>query len=152
MEAVLQRGVSETARFIRTRTQAERQRLQESNALGTLSLIGDELATLWEDCRQPNWDGYQALPVTQDGLRNAYVFLEALPLGFPLPSLGAEPDGDLTMEWHHSAQRTLSISVTPEGNLHYAALLGPNRKWGTEAFFGDVPNTIVDLIRQVYAA
>ena len=99
MDAMLQRGFSDTARFIRERTQQGRQRLQEFNALGMLSQIGDELAAVWEDCRHPNWDGYAALPVTQDALRNVYIFLESLPLGFPLPSIGAEPDGDLTMEW-----------------------------------------------------
>lgn len=152
IDEMLPRGFSDTARYIQEITQKGRRRLQESNVLGTLSQVGDELATVWEDCRQPNWDGYQARAVSQDALRNAYCFLESLPLGFPPPSIGAEPDGDLTMEWHHSARRTLSVSVTAAGELHFAALFGPNRVWGTEAFFGDVPDNILNLIRRVYAA
>ncbi|MBI1902176.1 MAG: hypothetical protein HYS13_13835 [Planctomycetia bacterium] len=86
-------------------------------------------------------------------MRNAYVFLtEALPLGFPAPSIGAEPDGDLTLEWHCSPRRTLSVSVSPEGDLDYAGLFGPNRTYGTEVFYGEVPETILRLIRRVYSA
>ena len=111
----------------------------------------DELATVWEECRQSNWDGYQALAVSQDTLRYAYLFLELLPLGYPKPSVGAEPDGQLTLEWHRSPRQTLSVSVSPEGNLYYAGLFGANRVYGTEAFFGDVPQSILTLIRRVYA-
>jgi hypothetical protein len=146
------RGFSNAAEFVNSRAAEGRKSLQESNALGNTSTVMDELATVWEECQEPNWDGYGALPVTQDALRNTYLFLGAMPLGFPRPSIGAEPDGDLTLEWHRSARRTLSVSVSPYGELHYSALFGPSRVYGTEAFFGDVPDSILNLIRRVYAA
>jgi hypothetical protein len=59
---------------------------------------------------------------------------------------------DWKEEWHRSRRRTLSVSVSPEGELHDAALIGPNRAFGTETFFDEVPVTIVDLIRRVCAA
>jgi hypothetical protein len=144
------RGFSEAAAFVSTQATEGRKRLRESSTFGIENTLGDELATVWDECREANWDGYDALPVTQDVLRNTYVFLEALPFGFPRPSVGAEPDGDLTLEWHRSARRTLSVSVNPYGELHYSALFGPNRVYGTEAFFGDVPETILSLVRRVY--
>jgi hypothetical protein len=124
----------------------------DANVFGIESAARDELATVWEECRNPNWDGFKALPISQDALHGAYTFLESLPLGFPPPSIGAEPDGEVTLEWHRSERRTLSISVSPDGELHYAALLGPNRVYGTEVFFGEVPRSIEDLIRRVYAS
>jgi hypothetical protein len=99
-----------------------------------------------------NWDGCEASAVSQDTLRNAYSFLESLPIGFPAPSIGAEPDGHLTLEWHRSGRRTLSVSVSPDDELHYAGLFGPSRVYGTEAYFGEVPHSILDLIRRVYSA
>lgn len=145
-------GFSNEARFVENSTQCSRRQLQGANVFGIESALRDELATVWEECRQPNWDGYQALPIDQDTLRSAYVFLESLPLGFSAPSIGAEPDGAITLEWHRSVRRTLSVSVGSTGELHYAALLGPNRVYGTEAFFGEVPSSILDLIRKVYTA
>ena len=97
-----------------------------------------------------DWDGYGAIAVAQETLHNAFLFLESLPFGFPAPSIGAEPDGHLTLEWHRGRRRTLSVSVSPEGELHYAGLFGPSRVNGTEALFGEVPGSILDLIRRVY--
>ena len=105
---------------------------------------------MWEECREPNWDGYDSLPVTWDTYNNAERFLLALPFGTPIPSIGAEPDGHITLEWHHSRRRTLSVSISPNDELHYAALLGPGRTCGTEPFFGEVPKAILDLIGRVY--
>jgi hypothetical protein len=148
----LDRGVSDEARYIDKATRDCQRHLRTSKVLRDADAVKDELATVYEECRVPNWDGFQAMPVVQDTLRNAYVLLESLPLGIPSPSIGAEPDGHLTLEWHRSANRTLSVSVDGEGNLHYAALIGPNQRFGKEAFFGESPNVILDLIRLIYAA
>ncbi len=84
----------------------------------------DELFQTFQKCREPNWDGYGAQPVSDWTYHLAYEFLKALPLGTPAPSAGAEPDGHVTFEWHRSPQRTLSVSISPHGELHFAALLG----------------------------
>jgi len=111
----------------------------------------DELDALTKECSSPNWDGYGAVPVQSQTIKDAKRFVEALPLGTPTPSAGAEPDGHVTLEWYHSSRRTLSVSVSPDGELHYAALLGASKAWGTEPFFGDVPSSILLLISRVDA-
>jgi hypothetical protein len=116
---------------------------------GIESSLREELATVWDECREPNWDGNAALPVTRDTLRNTYQFLESLPADIPAPSIGAEPDGHLTLEWHHSARRTMSVSVSPESDLHYSALFGSSRHYGTEVFSGEVPKIMLHLIRRI---
>ncbi len=147
------RGFSETARFVAAQTEQGRRLLQDSYSLGLGGKgVFDDLSGVAEECRTPNWDGYGAASVSEETFRQAYRFLEALPLGTPPPSVGAEPDGHLTLEWYRSPRRTLSVSVSPEGDLHYAALLGPSKAYGTEPFFGEVPRVILDLIHQVSAA
>ena len=101
------------------------------------------------DSCQPNWDGYNALAVTVDSYQFAERFLRSLPLGIQLPSVGAEPDGQITFEWCSGVRRCLSISFDPNGDLHYAALTGPGNRCGTEPFVDNVPDVILDLIRQV---
>jgi predicted DNA-binding antitoxin AbrB/MazE fold protein len=112
---------------------------------------GDELQAVWESCSEPDWDGYGAVAASQDALRNSRRFLDALPPDFPAPSIGAEPDGALTMEWHGSERRTLSVSVSSGEELHFAGLFGSNRVYGSEAFLAEIPQPILDLIRRVYA-
>ena len=108
-----------------------------------------ELLKVVEECRQPNWDGYGAQPVHEETYQLAHQFLGALPLSTSLPSIGAEPDGHLTAEWYRSPQRTLSVSIRPDGDLHYAALLGTERICGTETFRARMPQVLSELIARV---
>jgi hypothetical protein len=146
-------GTSGTAEFIYKEIREWRQKSRDSYALGEQAKKSlNELRQVYSECNHPDWDGYGAMPVTADAFRVAYELLNVLPLGMPAPSIGAEPDGHITFEWHHSAHRTLSISIAPDGDLHYAALLGASRHYGTEPFFGDAPKTILDLVYRVYRA
>lgn len=146
-------GASETAGFIAEQIKKWRQQLQDSYIIGQQAKGSlNELYQVFEECGHANWDGYSAEPVSMRVFQLTYEFLEALPLGTPAPTLGAEPDGHLTLEWYRSPHRTLSVSVSPEGDLHYAALIGDSKYYGTEPFFGEAPKAIVDLIFRVLAA
>ena len=140
------RGSSKTADFISGQIKATRQKLEDSISFGQPL---NELYQVYQECRNPNWDGYNAFPVLTDTVSLAGEFLSSLPLGTPSPSFGAEPDGHITMEWHHSPFRTLSISISPEKKLHFAALIGANSYYGTENFYGEISRSIQDLINRV---
>jgi hypothetical protein len=151
--AVTSGGASEAAGYIDRQRQKSQQKLQRSYVLGQQAKGSlNELYHVFGECQQANWDGYAAAPVSARAFLNAYELLEALPLGTEAPSIGAEPDGHITVEWYRSPRHTLSISVTPEGDLHYAALIGASTAFGTEPFYGVVPQEILDLIRRVTSA
>lgn len=145
-------ATSDTARFVASQIEESWQQLQKSYAFGMSGkgVFGELYRTL-EECREPNWDGYGALPVIDSTYHLAQKFLEALPLGTQAPSICAEPDGHLTVEWYRSPRRTLSVSISPDGFLHYAALIGSATAYGTEPFFGEAPKAIVELIHRVMA-
>lgn len=143
-------GESPAAQYVAEKLVENSLSLQRSNAVG-IGGVFDELADVWEECREPGWDGHNAVAVSQDALRNAYTFLESLPLRFPRPSLGADPQGQISVEWYRSRRRVLSIGIGEDGWLHYAAIIGPNKTCGTELFFGDVPEAILNLVRRVYS-
>jgi hypothetical protein len=111
--------------------------------------VFEELFKTFRDCREPNWDGYGAQPIREETYHLAHQFLAALPLSTPVPSIGAEPDGHLTAEWYGSPERTLSVSISPNGDLHYAALLGTERIYGTEAVRARMPAALRDLIMRI---
>ena len=147
------RGASEVANFIAQQRAAGRQSLHSSFYFGfDVREVFNELFSVAEECKSVNWDGQGACPVSDELYRAAYKFLEALPLGAIAPAVGVEPDGELTLEWYHSPRRTLSISFSKSGELHYAALLGASKTYGSEPFFGDVPKIIMDLVSRVMAA
>ena len=143
-------ATGETAQYIAKQSNEGRCRMQSAYSLG-LGVMGavDELRIMVKQCSVENWDGYGAAPVTLETFRQAKKVLEALPLGTIAPTVGAEPDGHITLEWYKTPRRTLSVSISPQGELHYAALLGQKKRYGTEPFWGEVPDVVMDIIRQV---
>lgn len=149
--AILPRGVSPTAAYIDQVSRDNQQYFAHTARFSKQSAI-DELVTTWAECKTPNWDGYDAFPVKEETLNYAYAVIQALPLGFPLPSVGAEPDGHLTFEWYRDPHWTISVSISPEGVLYYAALLGNSDPRGSEPFLGEIPKRLLNLIQEVALA
>ncbi len=108
-----------------------------------------DLFNTYLECRTPDWDGHGALPVSLETLEMTLRVLEVLPPGLPRPTFGAEPDGELTMEWYRSPRRLLSLSIGNAGDLNYAALLGAERIFGRILFCGAIPDNLIALIRKV---
>jgi hypothetical protein len=77
------------------------------------------------------------------------MLIESLPLGFPRPSISAQPDGQLTLEWYRSPTRTLSISIDPAGVIHYAGLFGIEKHFGTVRYLDGLPDRILRLASEV---
>lgn len=150
LSPVSTRAASDTAQYVAVQSDKERRRMRATNSLG-LGIMGDftELYSTFKECSIENWDGHGAAPLTSETFDYAYHFLNALPLGITAPQVGAEPDGHITMEWYKTPRRLLSVSISPEGELHYAALMGRKKRYGTEPFWGDVPEVITELINQV---
>jgi hypothetical protein len=143
-------GHSAAATYVRSQTEATQRHFQLPVSHNQARQSAREaLLAIRETASLPDWDGHGASPISRATYQQAYRVLEAIPDSFPLPTFGAEPDGQLTLEWHHSAYRTLSISVSPDGELHYAALIGASRAYGTEPFLGQLPEVLLPLIQRV---
>ncbi len=112
-------GFSQAAEFLDKAKHKALKRFRESAAFARQAAY-DELAEVYNVCRQPNGDAEGAEAIAQDTLRNAYLFIEALPYGFPLPRISAEPDGHMNLEWYRQAQADSVRERQPRGN----ALLG----------------------------
>lgn len=130
-------------------------RFRESWFLGHAALRQD-LSRIGSDCRLPGWDGYGALPIQAASIELANRLLDVTP---PVASrlslsVGAEPDGQVTIEWHLSSSWTLSVSVGPNGQLHYSALLGQSSAYGTEIFDPStgMPEAVARIIRRIELA
>lgn len=146
---LLDHGVSNAAKHVEDMKRRAHRELQASSAFGMQSLLQGDLFDTWVESAAANWDGHGALPVSLEACQCMARFLNALPLGIQHPTIGADPNGWLSVEWYRSPRRVLSISVTEHDLLHYAALMGSSRTCGTEAFFGQIPKTILDLIHRV---
>ena len=51
------------------------------------------------------------------------------------PDLGVELDGSVTLEWRRSQTKVISISISPDNSLYFAALLDGIRKRAVRIHF-----------------
>lgn len=146
-------GSSDTAQYVAEGSSKLWAHFRTSNSLRPgMEVAIDELQAVAKECSSFGWDGYDSAPVEQEAIRQAERFLKALPLGMVAPSIGAEPDGHITLEWYQSPRRTLSVSINQDGDLHYAALLGYSKQSGFEPFFGEMPLPILNLVKRAISA
>lgn len=110
----------------------------------------DEIAEIAGSCGRPGWDGFDADPVTKNHLEAAIHVVNRLPVDVTTPTVGAEPDGQITLEWYVNPKQLLSVSVDPIGELHYAGMIGDDQIHGrlaNEAL--TIRTELVRLIRAV---
>ena len=125
-----------------------REELQDT-VLGHHEALND-LFDVYHDCRESGWDGYCAAPVSKESFLAAYNLIRSLPLGFSRPTIGAEPDGQITLEWYRNPNRVLSVSVDPRGVLHFAGLFGADKQSGRITIFPDeTPDELIHLVRKI---
>jgi hypothetical protein len=149
--ATTSQGISQAAEFLDNVKREALRRFRESASFSKQAAY-DQLGEVYDACHQPDWDAEGAEAIDQDTLRNVYLFIEALPHGYPLPSITAEPDGHINLEWCRQPRRILSVSVSPEGRLYWAALFGIEDPRGSCPFYGDIPETVLHWIARVCAA
>jgi hypothetical protein len=148
----LTRGSSGTAEYVYSQNELARKRLRESFALGWGGdEVFNELDEVQQECSLPGWDGYHAQAIDPGTYFLASKFLKSLPLGIAAPSVSADPDGEITFEWYNSPRKTVSVSVSSYGDLHFSALNGSSSTFGTEPFYGKAPQSILELIQRLKA-
>lgn len=141
-------GFSDAAQLVNRSMIAQVNGLRRSQTFGLDSQLREELGEVWSECQADNWDGHKALPVSKESLRLVYELLEELPDSFPEPSLSADPDGALALEWYSSKDRQIVISIS-DGEIHYAAKLGPNRHHGKYVIVDGWPRSLFSLIQKI---
>ncbi len=87
----------------------------------------EELYAIAQDCGSDGWDGYNALAVDFQTFACAVEFIREMPNISSLPELSADPDGDVSFDWHFGNAGIASIAVDGNHWLHYAVTIGPRR-------------------------
>lgn len=142
-------GQSEAARILQ-----QTQRGIDSRCKYAVTLSRQEVMdAVWEawQATEEGWKSADEETAISKEVRDTAIrFVEALPLGFPQPSVSAEPDGQINLEWYRSPRRVISVSVAPSDRLHWAALIGSESPRGAVRFIDRVPESILHYIARVF--
>ncbi len=129
----------------------EEQSQSRSVFLERSSELVQELRDTYRDCSTDNWDGYGALPLKIEAVREAERFLYAMPLWMPIPEICLLPNGDIGFQWSFGRNRILTVSLSGNDIVTYASILGsPERKkYGTEIFNDSIPKDVIEGIEEI---
>lgn len=97
-----------------------------------------------------DWDGYGALPVSQEACSRAEAMMSALMDKFPAPAVGGSPHGSITLEWMTGQRRRVMVSIGEEERIAFAAVFGEETVQGVASFIRDVPREITALLSRLY--
>lgn len=114
-----------------------------------LNISVSSLNDLWKETSVPNWDGYGAPALSQDVFHYALQFAQTIPYDIPAPEIGASSAGDITFEWAQTPRKIVSVGISPSGEIHFAALNGQKRSFGTLPFDGTFDTQLRHLITTI---
>jgi hypothetical protein len=143
-------AVSAEAESVRLNASVVVEQVHRSVALfGPKAALISSLATLGEECRESNWDGYGAQPASFHALRRAEDIIASLPDDLPLPVCSIEPDGCVSLDWMPARYRTLTVSTGESDRLPYAWVDGTDRGHAVARLVeGQLPPRILAEIRR----
>lgn len=143
-------AVSAEAESVRLNASIVVEQVHRSVALfGPKATLISSLSVLGKECREPNWDGYVAEPVSLRALRRAEDLIASFPDDIPLPECSIEPDGCVSLDWMPAPYRTLTVSVGESDRLPYAWVDGTDRGHAVARLVdGQLPPRILAEIRR----
>lgn len=70
------------------------------------------------------------LPVADGSVCNALRLMRALPIFGPIPAVGIEPDGAISLDWAIAPDTVISLSISESEQVPFAWLRGSNHACG----------------------
>ena len=109
-----------------------------------------EIYRIYHEYSEPDWDGYDAIPVSGSTFSQAQELAKLLPDGVPLPDVMPEPTGEIAFEWYQDGTHVLVIGIGDDDVLSYAGLFGINcQVHGTERLAKHIPQSLLNHISRL---
>ena len=141
-------GFSEAAETL-NRVRSDESRRQDATITFSNYPLHDQLIDVFQQCSIAGWEGDGSVAVDGRTLLIAKQLVESLPMMYRTPAISGEPDGHVNLEWYVGPRCLLSVSVSPIGILHWAALIGEEDPRGSCRFYGETPQTLLYWIGRV---
>lgn len=142
-------GLSETAKLLERTQGSILERYRQAVTVSRQELL-DTIFEIWQAADEAWKVGEDEHVIQEEVMETACRFVQALPIGFHLPSITGEPDGHVNFEWYRSPRRLLTVSIAPDSRLHWAALIGTEDPRGSCRFGDRIPKSLLYYIARVY--
>lgn len=109
----------------------------------------NEIERIKRNCSEFDWDGYDAEPVPIEAIRMARELVKSFPDDFPVPEIGADPDGEVSFDWFNEDGGILTASINGEGRIAFAYVDNVDSIRGSIYFIEEFPKELFDLVTTV---
>jgi len=107
------------------------------------------LLKTFQEHSTPDWDGYGARAASFAAFEKAWQLIQELPKHEPIPEFIVHPDGEIAFEWTGNRESVLTITLSDDVWLKWAALIGGERVYGRIPFSGALPARIRRLVSAI---
>jgi hypothetical protein len=115
--------------------------------------ILSELTKIGRQCSEPNWDGYNANPISAGAIEALEELVRQLPWNSPLPDdVVPEPSGGVGIEWYPHPGRSLIVSSNGHRELSYCLLVNGQQESNRIFLMNTVPLELSSVITRLYLA
>ncbi len=111
--------------------------------------LKEEVRELSSECSREGWDGEDALPISEYGLKAAEHFVDLLPEGIEPPFVTPENTGDIAFDWDLGKKMTFAVIVSGDYAI-YAGICGIDRRSGKIRVYDELPTPVKDILVQYF--
>ncbi|MBW2059957.1 MAG: hypothetical protein JRI95_00175 [Deltaproteobacteria bacterium] len=113
----------------------------------------EALQEIREEASEPNWDGYDAEPISDNTYYQAREMLLYWISSYTLlPELSPEPDGGIGFEWYKKNKQVFVISVDGSNEVTYAGIFGLEKEHGVVPYTPDGLSKLFNKISSRFPA
>lgn len=108
------------------------------------------IADVYSQTNEDNWDGYGAKKLDPISVYNALTFVFCLPSYIPQPDLVAEPNGELGLQWQRNG-KSFALSIDAGRAITFGGYAeGGDEFYGTTKFNKEIPEMLLSHIKTIF--
>jgi hypothetical protein len=97
-----------------------------------------------------NWDGEGAKAVREEAIVEALALLALLSPTIPEPEITVDTDGGISFDWQRSRTQMYALSVTGQGVIYYAGIIGSDHTHGHTILGESLPIAVRAHLRRLF--
>ncbi|MEW6246675.1 MAG: hypothetical protein AB1555_08200 [Nitrospirota bacterium] len=99
-----------------------------------------------KQCSTAAWDGYDALPISDEAVVRTLKLIQSLPDTIASPDLVPSPEGEISFEWHDSQHRMVSVTPGPDRLIWAAMMSDEHAQYGKAPLSEGWPRVVLEIL------
>jgi hypothetical protein len=126
------------------------QHTSEPFSLNWKQIVMNEILDVRVTRTQDGWDGYDAVPISQEAAIRALTLIDLAPDSLPHPEIAPSADGEIAFEWRIGCERIMTVIAYPEEIIFSATLSPADRENGRKPHGRSWPPRVLEILSDYF--